>query len=201
MRTVLGFTAAVAIALALVISMAASLPKEGTFAAWISAGVRRLSGSLRKQRLQRALVVAQIAVSVVLLAGAGLLTRTLIQLSEVSTGLRTEEVLTMPVPLLDAAVATDPAADAAAKDASSAWLTRSGRCRACSKWAWAPTMPLANSGFTLDVKARARHRSSGEPLPRAECRMADPEYFRAAGMRLMKGRQFTITDRQGSGRS
>ena len=53
----------------------------------------------RKQRLQRGLVVAQVAVSVVLLAGAGLLTRTMMQLSEVSTGLRTEEVLTMQVPL------------------------------------------------------------------------------------------------------
>src|SRR6185503_14921179 len=51
--------------------------------------------------LQRGLVVAQIAVSVVLLAGAGLLTRTMVRLSEVDTGLRTEEVLTMPVPLLN----------------------------------------------------------------------------------------------------
>ena len=58
-----------------------------------------MSGGLRKQRLQRGLVVAQIAVSVVLLAGAGLLTRTMIQLSEVNTGLKTEEVLTMQVPL------------------------------------------------------------------------------------------------------
>ena len=103
--TVLGFTAAVATMLAVVISMAASLPKEGKFAAWISAGVRRLSGSLRKQRLQRALVVAQIAVSVVLLTGAGLLTRTLIRLSEVDTGLsgEIEQVVTMPVPLLNLA--------------------------------------------------------------------------------------------------
>ena len=68
--------------------------------------MRRISGSLRKQRLQRALVVVQVAVSVVLLAGAGLLTRTMIQLSNVSTGLRTEQVLTMEVPLIAPATAT-----------------------------------------------------------------------------------------------
>ena len=61
--------------------------------------MNRMSGGLRRQRLQRGLVVAQIAVSVVLLAGAGLLTRTMLQLSEVDTGLNAEEVLTMEVPL------------------------------------------------------------------------------------------------------
>ena len=38
--------------------------------------------------------------SVVLLAGAGLLTRTMMQLSQVNTGLKSEEVLTIQVPLL-----------------------------------------------------------------------------------------------------
>jgi hypothetical protein len=97
---VLGFALALSVALAMLLSFLATLPKEGSFASWISAGARRISGSLRKQRLQRSLVVAQIAVSVVLLAGAGLLTRTMIQLSNVSTGLKTEEVLTMEITLL-----------------------------------------------------------------------------------------------------
>src|SRR6185295_7102434 len=69
--------------------------------------------NLRKQRLQRGLLVAQIAVCVVLLAGAGLLTRTMIQLSQVTTGLKSEEVLTVDVPLLQVgggpASGTDPA--------------------------------------------------------------------------------------------
>src|SRR6201999_3197969 len=68
--------------------------------ALISAGMRRLTSGAGKQRLQRGLVVAQIAVSVVLLAGAGLLTRTMLQLSEVSTGLKSENMLTMEVPLM-----------------------------------------------------------------------------------------------------
>ena len=69
-----------------------------SMAAWVAAGVNRMSGGVRRQRLQRSLVVAQIAVSVILLTGAGLLTRTMLQLSEVKTGLNTENILTMEVP-------------------------------------------------------------------------------------------------------
>src|SRR5205814_4669074 len=97
---VLGFTLALSVTIALLLSFVASLPRDGSIAALISAGAHRMTGGLSKQRLQRGLVVAQIAVSVVLLAGAGLLTRTMIQLSDVNTGLRTEQVLEVPVVLL-----------------------------------------------------------------------------------------------------
>ena len=49
--TALSFTFALSVAIALLLSFAASLPKEGTFAAAISAGVRRMTGGLGKQRL------------------------------------------------------------------------------------------------------------------------------------------------------
>ena len=78
--------------------IAPKLAKEGSLGAWVAAGVNRMSGGVRRQRLQRGLVVAQIAVSVILLTGAGLLTRTMLQLSEVNTGLNTEHILTMEVP-------------------------------------------------------------------------------------------------------
>src|SRR5918997_6961489 len=97
---VLGFALLLSVLLALALSYVASLPREGTFASRIAGGGRRASGNLRKQRLQRGLVVAQIAVSVVLLAGAGLLTRTMVRLSQVNTGFRTGGVLPMQVPLL-----------------------------------------------------------------------------------------------------
>src|SRR5215510_13342749 len=67
--TVLGFTLALSVALALLLSFIASIPKEGHLAEAIAASGHRTSGHLSKQRLQRGLVVAQVAVSVVLLAG------------------------------------------------------------------------------------------------------------------------------------
>ena len=89
---VLGFTLALSVALALLLSFVAFAAEGRRLRRRGSRPARhRMSGSLRKQRLQRGLVVAQIAVSVVLLAGAGLLTRTMMRLSDVDTGLRTEE--------------------------------------------------------------------------------------------------------------
>ena len=74
----LGFALGLSVALALLLSFVAFATREGTFASLvIAAGFRRMAAALRKQRVQRALVVAQVAVSVVLLAGAGLLTRTM----------------------------------------------------------------------------------------------------------------------------
>ena len=82
-RAVLGFTLALSVAVALLLSfVGVAARKEGAFGALVSAGAsRRQRERCGKQRLQRGLVVAQIAVSVVLLAGAGLLTRTMMQLS------------------------------------------------------------------------------------------------------------------------
>ena len=197
---VLGFTLALSVALALLLSFLASLPKEGTFASWISAGARRMSGSLRKQRLQRGLVVAQIAVSVVLLAGAGLLTRTMIRLSDVNTGLRTEEVLTMEVPLHRLRQRRTPEADVDAKERYERMQRRdrgaSRRHRGRSRLHHAaPEL----GQIQLEVKAEGKTLAVGEAMPRAEYRTADPEYFRAAGIPLLEGRAFAATDRDGLG--
>ena len=196
---VLGFTLALSVAVALLLSFVASLPKEGTFASWISAGARRMSGSLKKHRLQRALVVAQVAVSVVLLAGAGLLTRTMIRLAEVTTGLRTEEVLTMPVPLVNP-TQLSPATDAAAKELYDRMRREIRALPGVLEVGIGSTMPLRTSMIGLDVQAEGKALAVGKATPRADMRTANPEYFRAAGIPLLRGREFSITDRAGSGR-
>ena len=207
---VLGFTLALSVALALLLSFIASLPREGTFASWISAGVRRMSGSLRKQRLQRGLVVAQVAVSVVLLAGAGLLTRTMIRLSEVDSGLRTESVFAMDVPLLQLSggpsSGTDPMAwfrhimelDVAAKEQYERMRSEIRALPGVDEAGLGSSIPLAASMMTFDVKAEGQSLTVGEAVPRADVRTAGPEYFRASGIPLLAGREFTSTDRAGS---
>ena len=197
---VLGFTLVLSVTLALLLSFVASLPKEGTFASWISAGGRRMSGSLRKQRLQRGLVVVQVAVSVVLLAGAGLLTRTMMRLGDVSTGLRTEEVLTMQVNLLTPQeLLFDPAADAGAKLRYNRMRDEIAMFPGVVDVAIGSPTPLQSTDVRLEVKAEGRALAPGEPMPRAELRTADPAYFRAAGIPLLQGRPFATTDVVGSG--
>jgi predicted permease len=158
-----------------------------------------MSGSLRKQGLQRGLVVAQIAVSVVLLAGAGLLTRTMIRLSQVDTGLRTEEVLTMQVPLLTPAqLLFDPQADAAAKDRYDRMRLEVAALPGVIEVGLGSPMPLRSSDVRFDVKVEGKPPAAGAATPRAELRTANPEFFRAAGVPLVQGREFLPTDRFGS---
>ena len=54
---------------------------------------------LSRRRLRKALVVAEIALAFVLLVGAGLMTRTLINLLNVDAGFESENVLTVPIAL------------------------------------------------------------------------------------------------------
>ncbi len=196
---VFGFTLALSVALAMLLSFLATLPKEGSFASWISAGARRISGSLRKQRLQRSLVVAQIAVSVVLLAGAGLLTRTMIQLSNVSTGLKTEEVLTMEITLLTPAQLLS-GRDAEAKERYDRMKREVAALPGVIDVGVGSIMPLRSSSIRFEVKAEGKSVPVGEAMPRAEIRTVDPDYFRAAGISLVKGRPFAATDGRGAGK-
>ena len=151
-----------------------------------------MSGSLSKQRLQRGLVVVQIAVSVVLLAGAGLLTRTMIRLSDVDTGLRTEEVLTMEVPLLQLSggqrrirpprVPTSWRWTPRPRSATSACGARSRRFPGVIEVGVGSPMPLAH----LDDRAsrsrrKARPLAVGEAMPRAELRTAEPRVLPRGG--------------------
>jgi predicted permease len=196
---VLLFALALSVAVATLLSLVAVLPKEGTFAAWISAGGHRGGGSLRKHRLQRALVVLQVAVSVVLLAGAGLLTRTMMRLADVDTGLATEEVLTLPVPLFDP-IRLDFTSDAANKDRYERMRQQIRALPGVTEVGVGSTMPLRTAMLAFYVAAEGKPLEPGQAAPRADLRTAGPEYFRAAGIPLLRGREFSATDRPGSGR-
>jgi putative ABC transport system permease protein len=194
---VLGFALTLSLLLALLLSFVAALPKEGTLAAWLAAGGRRLSGGSHKHRLQRALVVAQVAVSVVLLAGAGLLTRTMLRLSEVETGLQTEQILTMQIPIIGAG-RFSPQAIVEARTSYDRIKAELLALPGVKVVGLGGTVPLRSSIMSFNVQAEGKPLAVGAALPSAELRTADPDYFRAAGIPLLKGREFQATDRDSS---
>src|SRR5208337_1699157 len=65
------------------------------------------TGTLRGHRLSRVVVAAQIAITLVLLAGAGLLGRSLLRVLEVDPGFRTEHILTMDLAMPSVEVEKD----------------------------------------------------------------------------------------------
>lgn len=192
---VVAFAVALMVVVAVLLSFAPKLAKEGSLGNWISAGASRVSGNLRRQRLQRTLVVAQIAVSVMLLAGAGLLTRTIMRLSQVDTGLKAgSDVLTMEVPV------GFNRPDADSKALYQRMQYEIGAIPGVTDVALGSAIPLRTTQFQLDIKAEGYQLASGAAQPRAEYRTASPEYFRAAGIPLLKGREFTTTDRDSAAR-
>ncbi len=190
---VLGFALGLAVGVAIILSYGPKFVKETALGAWL-AGAGKSSANRRRQRLQRGLVVAQIAVSVVLLTGAGLLTRTMLQLSQVDTGLNAEEVLTMEVPVDEGG--RSAADQVALYQRMQAELVA---VPGVTDVGFGSTIPLRNSqGFQLELKAEGRPLGQGEAIPRADYRTASPEYFRAAGIPLIAGREFAATDLVGS---
>jgi predicted permease len=186
---VLGFALLLSFVVAILLSFAPTLAKEGALAEAITAGTSRSSGGVRRQRLQRGLVVAQIAVSVILLTGAGLLTRTMSRLSQVNDGLSTDQVLTMEVP-----IAIGQRSDVDARAMYDRMRLEIGAIPGVKDVGIGSTMPLRSTPFQLDIKAEGRQLGLGEAQPHAEYRSADPGYFAAAGIPVLKGRAFATTD-------
>ncbi len=192
---VLGFTLGLTLLVAVILSYAPSLAKEGSLGVWLASRGAGGRGGVRGQRLQRGLVVAQIAVSVILLCGAGLLTRTMLRLSEVDDGVNSDDVLTMEVPPSDGG-----RSDADTKALYDRMRLEVAALPGVSSVGLGSVMPLRLAGFQLDVKAEGRALDAGEPVPHAEFRTASPEYFEAAGIPLLKGRPFQSTDQASSAR-
>jgi putative ABC transport system permease protein len=198
--TVLAFTLGVAVVVAIVFSFIGSIPGERMLST-VSSGGRRSGGSKRKQRVQRGLVVVQVAVSVMLLAGAGLLTRTMLRLAEVQTGLRTEEIVSMQVNLLSPAqILQDPTADAAAKVRYEEMRAAIAALPGVEAVGIGSNMPLRASGVSFGLKVDGRAPVPGQPDLPSDMRTADPGYFDAAGIPLIAGRVFESTDQLTSGK-
>jgi predicted permease len=111
----------------------------------------------------------------------------------VKTGLVAEEVLTMELPLN-----YGERTDADARALYDRLSLEMGAIPGVRDVGIGSTMPLQSTQFQLDIKAEGRELATGEAMPRAEYRTANPLYFRAAGIPLIKGREFTTADREGS---
>jgi predicted permease len=123
----------------------------------------------------------------------------MIQLSDVATGLRTEELLTMQVPLLTPTqLLTDPTADVAAKARYEQIRTELRALPGVTEVGVGSPMPLRSSDVRFEMKAENRALAVGEAMPRPELRTANPEFFRAAGIPLLDGREFNAGDRFGT---
>jgi predicted permease len=187
---VLGFTVLVSAVTGLLFGLAPALqasrtdPRQG-----LHEGGRTATGSGRQKRLRSALVVAEVGLACVLLIGAGLMMRSLVNLVRQQTGFSQEHVLTASVNLtrvhygkdedivpffrrLLPALAALPGVESVGVGSDLPW-----------------TGYDENAGFRIEGKTAPPHEEF-----HARYHSASPDYFKAIGTPLIEGRFVAASD-------
>jgi putative ABC transport system permease protein len=155
-------------------------------------GGRQTTGG--SHRLRGLLVVSEIALSLVLLVGAGLMFRSFLALLKTSPGFNPEGVLTMNLNLPFAKYKEESQRAAFYSDL----VHRVEALPGVQSAAVINYLPLggANSSETFLVEGRPEPGPGQENLGRY--RVCTPDYFQTMGISILKGRGFTEQDRSGS---
>jgi putative ABC transport system permease protein len=146
--------------------------------------------SLGAGRLRRTLVVIEVALAMTLLAGAGLLVRSLARLTAVDPGFRPDHLGTFSVTLSPVRYP-----DAARQEQFARALeARLARLPGVTSAGISFSLPLTNTAFGFTFSVGGRPPVTGPDEPRAQARVATPDYFRTMGIPLLRGRGFTARD-------
>ncbi len=169
----------------------------GLVPAWVSttragAALReggRHIGGRRLQRLLSTLVVAEVALSLVLLAGAGLLMRSFVKLQRIDLGFRADGVLTAGVQLpgvrYDLTKATDFYRDALSRVAALPGVRRA---------AAASCLPPPGSCIGTSVWRADQPKPADGQLRSSQIRPITPAYFGTMEIPFLIGRDFSVSD-------
>ena len=191
--SVLAFTLAVAFGSALVFAWLPGFGFSRDLSPSLASSSVRATGSLSRRRLQKGLVMLQLALSFVLLVGAGLLLRSLVELQSVDPGFELETVLTM-----DARDYSGLEQEQQQQFASSIVQQLEGFSGVTSA-AVSSHVPLQQIGvFNQAFRTREGDQDPKGPFPPSVFQQVTPGYFATIGTSLPTGRDFSITDEKNS---
>ncbi len=145
-----------------------------------------------------ALVVAEIALSLALLAGAGLMIKSFLRLLGVEKGFQPENVLTMMVQLNPSKYPPGSTQRLAYCQDLLARLQTLPGAKSAALTTWLPLTGLTGRG-SLVIEGRPRWESGKDPV--VELNTVSNDYFRTMGMRMRAGRAFNEDDRAGASRA
>jgi predicted permease len=186
---VLAFTLAIAVLTALVFSVVPGLVPSGRLGEVLSAGASRATATGLRRFLQRALVASQLAVSFVLLVGAGLLVRTLWNLHAIDPGYDLEQVLSIEAPKFGVGTPEDN------RRFSQGAVTDLGALPSVESVALTANAPLGSGErFPIELRVEGVAVDPQATLIPALFETVSPDYFKALGIELLRGRSFTAAD-------
>ncbi|HEY4301231.1 MAG TPA: ABC transporter permease [Candidatus Didemnitutus sp.] len=185
---VLAFTGVLSIATGLLFGSRPPLPTADGLVTTLKDGTRTTG---RSGRLRTVLVISQVAISVPLLAGAGLAIRSLIKLQQVDPGMQPARVLAANLNL------NWTRYDNFEKRYGfwSRTLAEAAKLPGVTSVAMSGTEPLnglafSSAPFAIENKPVA----AGAPAPRGNVLFATEDYFTTIGQPLLRGRFFRATD-------
>jgi putative ABC transport system permease protein len=185
---VLGFTAAVSILTAVICGLAPAFEGSRTdVQEALKDGARQVGAGVRHRRLRHTFVVAEIALAVVLLVGAGLMLRSFDSLRRVNPGFDATSVLTMRMQL-PLAKYPQPAQRIRFFNDLTARVSSIPGVRAAGAVSFLPMASLgAATGFTIEGQPPLAPGQSNTTV----VTVCDNGYFRALNVPLVRGRLFT----------
>ncbi|HEU5130476.1 MAG TPA: ABC transporter permease, partial [Pyrinomonadaceae bacterium] len=191
---VLGFTFAASMLTGIVFGLAPALQiSRSDVQEAIRETGRGTSGSRRQSRFRQALIVVQVALSVVLLAGAGLLFRSFLQLQSVNTGFVSQQVLTARL----TPSGTNFVNDADYAKFYNGVIEKINAIPGVQDVGLINTLPLYK-GPTSGFRVEGRPVTTPDKWPSVNYRVVSPNYFRAMGIPVLEGRVYMDRDDENS---
>jgi putative ABC transport system permease protein len=196
---VLLFTLAIAGIVSILTGTAPALARRSDLVSTLKEGGTQATLGASRGKARSALIVAQVAVSFLLLIGAGLAVRSLINLQRVNAGFHPENVLTMQISLDFSRYMSDKGMDASNQlmlGFSDSLLEKIQAMPQVTSAAMSGEFPLDKSPAANNEYLIEGHQGeASEAKPTAEFNVVTPDYFRTLGIPIFSGRTFDGRDR------
>jgi putative ABC transport system permease protein len=170
----------------------------GVFPAWrasrldlhsiLKGGGRGSSGTRSQARFRGVLTILEIALSVVLLVGAGLMLRSLAALESTNPGFRRDHILTMRLAMAEDRFGPAPLGNYYRRVLEKAAAVQGVAEASLSVW-----LPLKDAPPLMPFQVAGHLTDASEPL--ASFEMVTPDFFRTMGIALLDGRGFSKWDK------
>ncbi|MGH9704323.1 MAG: ABC transporter permease, partial [Candidatus Acidiferrales bacterium] len=192
---VFGFTLAISLLAGMIFGLAPALHAlRLDLNTGLKAGGRSSKFFSGHELFRNLLVISEIALSLVLLTGAGLMIRSLTSAVNVDLGLNPKNVLTMQVFLPDSKYHED----AQARAFYDQLFERLKGIPGVEAAGFITPLPMSGDGWQDAVLPEGRPKPAPGQYPSSDFHTVSPGYFQAMGIRLLEGRDFTLSDDQNS---
>ena len=190
--TVLLVTLAIAIGTGLIFGLVPGLASgKPDLTEALKEGGRGSTSSRRHNRLRNALVVAEVALALVLLTGAGLLLKSFVRLENVNPGFNPDNVLTAEISLPELRYPDKQSQINFFNELERRVSNLPGVKYAGLTW----ILPMSGMNSDSSFEIEGRPMDAAHPGPDEELRLVSADYFRALEMPLLKGRFFNAADK------